>query len=313
LASERGSPAGDSAPAGDPAAATWTVRRLAEWATQDFRARGIDTPRLDAELILSQVLRLTRTQLILDYDRELEPEELAKLRAMIQRRRAREPLAYLRGHREFYGREFAVDKRVLVPRPDTEALVDVALRRTAPLALAARVLDLCTGSGAVAISLAKERPTTRVLGTDVSEEALTVARANARALGAYNVGFVHADLFEGIAAVLERAGWPRRFDLVVSNPPYIPSAEIQTLMPDVRDHEPHLALDGGASGLEFYRRIAHEAPEWLVPGGVLALEVGAGQAPEVTAMLADRGFSDVRSERDLARIERVVHGVWTPR
>lgn len=288
----------------------WTVRRLAEWATQDFRARGIETPRLDAELILSDVLALSRTQLILDYDRELEDTELVKLRALIQRRRAREPLAYLRGQREFYGRVFAVDRRVLVPRPDTETLVDVALKRSADRFLGTRILDLCTGSGAVAISLAKERRTARVLGTDIAGDALAVARGNAHKLGAYNVGFVHADLFDGVGAVLDRAGIPRRFELIVSNPPYIPSDEIATLMPDVRDHEPHLALDGGADGLDFCRRIVRDAPEWLTPGGALAIELGAGQAPAGMQLMSERGFVDVRAERDLARIERVVHGVW---
>jgi len=292
------------------ASEAWTVRRLAEWATQDFKTRGIESPRLDAELILCDVLALTRTQLIIDYDRELEDPELVKLRAMIQRRRTREPMAYLRGHREFYGREFAVDRRVLVPRPDTETLIDVALKRTAERSLGTRILDLCTGSGAIAITLAKERRTARVLGTDISEDALAVARQNARTLGAYNVGFVAADLFEGVGPVLDRAGMRRRFELVVSNPPYIPSEEIATLMADVRDHEPRLALDGGADGLDFLKRIVDAAPDWLAPNGVLAMELGAGQAPAVMELFSARGFTDVRAERDLARIERVVHGVW---
>ena len=292
------------------ASEAWTVRRLAEWATQDFKTRGIESPRLDAELILCDVLGLTRTQLIIDYDRELEDPELVKLRAMIQRRRTREPMAYLRGHREFYGREFAVDRRVLVPRPDTETLIDVALKRTAERSLGTRILDLCTGSGAIAITLAKERRTARVLGTDISEDALAVARQNARTLGAYNVGFVAADLFEGVGLVLDRAGMRRRFELVVSNPPYIPSEEIGTLMADVRDHEPRLALDGGADGLDFLKRIVDAAPDWLAPNGVLAMELGAGQAPAVMELFSARGFTDVRAERDLARIERVVHGLW---
>ena len=290
----------------------WTVRRLAEWAAQDFRARGIETPRLDAEVLLSDVLQRTRTQLILDCDRELSDDELAVLRGLIKRRRGREPLAYLRGHREFYGREFLVDKRVLVPRPDTEALVDAALRRTAQRPLGTRVLDLCTGSGAIAISLAKERRTARVLGTDVSDDALVVARANALKLGAYNVGFVRADLFDGVAAVMARAGMPPRFELITGNPPYIPTGEIATLMADVRDHEPHLALDGGPDGLDLVRRIVQDAPDWLTAGGALALEIGAGQAPAVAALFEARGFGDVRCERDLARIERVVHGAWNP-
>jgi release factor glutamine methyltransferase len=288
----------------------WTVRRLAEWATQDFRTRGIETPRLDAEVLLSDVLHLTRTQLILDYDRELSDAELAILRGLIKRRRSREPLAYLRGHREFYGRDFLVDKRVLVPRPDTEALVDVALRRTAERPLGTRVLDLCTGSGAVAISFAKERRTARVLGTDISNDALAVARANAQKLGAYNVGFVQSDLFDGVPAMMARAKMPARFELITSNPPYIPSADIPTLMADVRDHEPHLALDGGGDGLHLVRIIVQSAPDFLIHGGAMAMEIGAGQAPAVAALFTERGFTDVRSERDLARIERVVHGVW---
>lgn len=288
----------------------WTVRRLAEWATADFRARGIESPRLDAELILSDVLGLSRTQLILDYDRELEDDELGKLRGLVQRRRAHEPMAYLRGQREFFGRSFRVDKRVLVPRPDTETLVEAALRRSAGRSLSARVLDLCTGSGAVAITLAKEQRTARVLGTDVSPDALAVARDNAARLGAYNVGFVQADLFDGVREVLARAGWSPSFDVITANPPYIPSGEITELMPDVRDYEPHLALDGGADGLDLVRRIVEQAPSYLAEGGALALEIGAGQAPAVAELLAARGFADVRSERDLARIERVVHGVW---
>ena len=284
------------------------MRRLAEWATADFRARGIESPRLDAELIVADVLGVSRTQLILDYDRELSPEERHVLRALVQRRRAREPMAYLRGQREFFGRDFHVDKRVLVPRPDTEVLVETALR-LGP-ALGGRFLDLCTGSGAVGISIAKERPTSRVLCTDISNDALTVARANARRLGAYKVGFVQGDLFEGVAETLARAGYSPRFDVIVSNPPYIPSAEIATLMPDVRDHEPHLALDGGVDGLDLVRRIIDRAPDFLVRGGGLALEIGAGQADAVATLLSARGFTHVARARDLARIERVVHGTW---
>lgn len=284
----------------------WTIRRLVEWATEDFRARGIESPRLDADLLVGHVLGLTRTQLILDFERPLSPAELAKLRALVLRRRAREPMAYVLGSREFYGRSFAVDARVLVPRPDTETLIDTALARTRARSLHLRVLDLCTGSGAVAITLAKERRTTEVVGTDISEDALAVARANAQALGAYNVGFVRADLFDGLDTAVGR----RPYDLIVSNPPYIPSAEIATLMADVRDHEPRLALDGGDDGLDFYRRLADDAPAWLTPGGVLAVEVGAGQADDVSELLGARGFAELRQDRDLARIARVVSGTW---
>jgi release factor glutamine methyltransferase len=223
---------------------------------------------------------------------------------MVKRRRTHEPVAYLLGAREFYGRSFKVDARVLVPRPDTETLVDVALARTERVSLAMRALDLCTGSGCVAITLARQRPTSRVHATDLSADALAVARENAQRLGAYNVSFAQGDLFAAVARP------PAPFDVITANPPYIPAAEIATLMPDVRDFEPKMALDGGADGLDFVRRIVDDAPAQLVPGGVLAMEIGAGEAPDAARLLEARGFKRVTITRDLARIERVVDGVW---
>ena len=209
-------------------------------------------------------------------------------------------MAYLLGQREFYGRVFKVDKRVLVPRPDTETLVDVALERTRACSMSMRLLDLCTGSGCVAITLARERPTSRVTATDVSADALEVARANAQRLGAYNVAFVEGDLYAPVAGA--------RFDVITANAPYIATSEIATLMPDVRDFEPRLALDGGADGLDLVRRIVADAHGVLVPGGVLALEVGAGEAPAVAALLSEHGFASVDVRRDYGKIERVVSG-----
>jgi release factor glutamine methyltransferase len=276
----------------------WTIASLIAWATEDFRTKGIDTPKLDAEVLVSAALDLTRMQLILQHDRPLSPAELSQLRGLIKRRRQREPIAYLVGSKEFYGHKFRVSDAVLIPRPDTETLVDVALARSADIDLSARVLDLCTGSGCVAIALAKARRTTTVLGVDISQAALEVANANAAALGAYNVAFAHSDIFAGLAGQM--------FDVVVSNPPYIASAEIETLQPEIRTYEPKLALDGGADGLGFYRTICREAASYLAPGGVLALEVGAGQAHDVETMLAQAGYIEVQKARDLGRIERVV-------
>jgi release factor glutamine methyltransferase len=176
----------------------WTIESVLKWATDDFRAKGIESPRLDAEVLLAEALASTRVQLIVDAKRPLEAGELARFRELVKRRRAREPVAYLRGEREFYGRAFKVDKRVLVPRPDTEILVEVALQRGAYCSMSMRALDLCTGSGCVAITLARERPTSRVTATDVSEGALALARENALRLGAYNVAFVKGDLFAGV-------------------------------------------------------------------------------------------------------------------
>ena len=294
-----------------PAPQTWTIEAVVKWATDDFRARGIDNPRLDAEILLSHALGTNRMQLILDGKRPLAPDELARFRELVKRRRAREPVAYLLGQREFYGRPFRVDSRVLIPRPDTETLVDVALLRTRACSMSMRALDLCTGSGCVAITLARERPTSHVVGTDKSEGALALARENALRLGAYNVSFRQGDLYDALPAAQEQAKAPPRFDLVTANPPYIPSGEIATLMPDVREFEPRLALDGGDDGLAVARRVVADAPRVLVPGGVLAMEIEAEPsiAAAVRDLFARAGFVDVEIARDYGRRERVVSGV----
>jgi release factor glutamine methyltransferase len=280
---------------------TWTIDAVVRWATDDFRARGIDKPRLDAEVLLAHALGTTRMQLVIDAKKPLAPGELARFREMVKRRRTHEPVAYLLGAREFYGRSFKVDRRVLIPRPDTETLVDVALARTEGVSLSMRALDLCTGSGCVAITLARQRPTSRVHATDVSDGALEVARENALRLGAYNVSFGRGDLYEA-------APPGARFDVITANPPYIASAEVETLQADIKDFEPRLALDGGADGLTIAARVIAGAPAWLAPGGVLAIEIGQGEAPDVVARFEASGFTDVTVTRDLARIERVVSG-----
>jgi release factor glutamine methyltransferase len=281
----------------------WTIRRVITWAMEDLRKRGSPSPRLDVELLLGLVLKMSRVQLIIDADRPLAKEELGRYRALHQRRRSGEPVAYLTGVREFYGRPFRVDARVLIPRPDTEILVEVALARTRRISLSARVLDLCTGSGCVAITLGKERPTTRVLAVDLSPDALTVARENALRLGAVNVGFAEGDLFSPLKRGRDK------FDLITANPPYIAVGEIPTLQLDVRAFEPRLALAGGEDGLETVRRLVAEAPAFLAEGGVLAVEIGAGQAPDTRVIFERAGFSDIEAARDLGGHERVVSGV----
>ncbi len=282
---------------------TWTIEAVLRWATEDFRARGLDKPLLDAQVLLAHALGASRTQLIIDAKKPLAPEELARFRDMVKRRRAHEPVAYVLGAREFYGRSFRVDKRVLVPRPDTETLVDGALARTEACSMSMRALDLCTGSGCVAITLAKQRPTARVHATDVSADALAVAADNAQRLGAYNLSFSRGDLFDAVPS-----GLPP-FDVVTANPPYIATAEIATLSRDIHEHEPRLALDGGADGLSLVRRVVAGAPDVLAPGGVLAVEVGAGEAPAVARLFEERGFLRVTITRDYGRIERVVDGI----
>jgi release factor glutamine methyltransferase len=289
-----------SSAASQPAA--WTIESVLRWAADDFRARGIETSRLDAELLLAHALSTTRIQLVVDAKRPLDADELTRFRERVKRRRLREPVAYILGSREFYGRAFRVDARVLVPRPDTETLVEVALDRTRHIALAMRALDLCTGSGCVAISLARERPTSQVVGADISLDALAVARENALRLGAYNVAFCDGDLFEAIDP-------SHRFDLVTANPPYVVSNEIDSLQPEICCHEPRVALDGGEDGLDIVRRIVRSASAHLARAGVLAVEVGAGSAPAVAELFAQAGFEQVAVVRDYGRIERVVSGV----
>jgi release factor glutamine methyltransferase len=285
------------------AARDWTVRDVVVWMTDDLRKRGVEGARLDAELIVAQALGIDRVKVIVGGERSLEPAELETIRALFRRRRTSEPVAYLRGVREFYGRPFRVDKRVLVPRPDTEILVQVALERLRGHELSARVLDVCTGSGCVAVTLKLESPTMSVDATDLSRDALVVARDNAHRLGAiWNVRFLHGDLFQPL-------GDPSpRYDLITANPPYIATGEIETLQADIREHEPRMALDGGGDGLDLVRRIVAEAPRWLRPGGALAMEIGAGQADAVAALFA-RHLSDVRRTRDYGGHERVISGL----
>ncbi len=278
----------------------WTVRRVLGWTAQHFEKLGLDSPRLTAEVLLAHVLRTSRVRLYTDLDRPLEAAELAAYRGLIARRATGEPTHYLTGTREFYGRPFTVDARVLVPRPETELLVEAVLQGI-PRDRDVRFLDLCTGSGCVGITLALERPRARVLATDLSSAAAEVARANAAALGAADRFEVRAgDLFAPIE------GEPP-FDALVANPPYVPRGELPTLSAEVR-REPVEALDGGVDGLDVVRRIAVGARRWLVPGGLLALEIGDGQGPAVHSLLEAAGYGSVRIERDLARHDRLALG-----
>jgi release factor glutamine methyltransferase len=282
--------------------ADWSIARVLRWATEDFQSRGIPNPRLDAELLLSHTLELDRVHLIIESRRVLSAEELAAFRSSIKRRRAGEPIAYILGRREFFGLSISVDARVLIPRPDTETLVEVALRRTRAQSMYGRALDLCTGSGCVALAFAKARPTWRVTGLDLSSEALGLARYNAARVGAiWGVRFIASNLFEKLEA-------NERFELLTANPPYIASEEIDALDPGIRDFEPRLALDGGSDGLRVIRRVVQEAPIWLASGGLLAVEVGAEQGKGVRELFAKAGFGAIEGERDYGGHERIISG-----
>jgi release factor glutamine methyltransferase len=286
----------------------WTVGRVVTWAADDFRRRGIESPRFEAELLLAHALKIDRMHVIIEPARSLDDGELARYRDFIRRRRAGEPVAYIRGEKEFYGRVFHIDKRVLVPRPDTEILVETALRRTGGSSMGGRYLDLCTGSGCVAVSLAKERPTCKVFAVDLSSDALAVAVENAIRLGTiFPMVFLQGDLYEPLAAFP-----PLRFELITANPPYITDADFATLPRDVRGFEPRLALTGGADGLAVLRRVVSGARARLRPGGVLAVEMGAGQSEGVQALFAEAGFADIVVDKDYGGHERVVSGVAGP-
>ena len=285
----------------------WTVGRVVSWAADDFRRRGIESPRFEAELLLAYALKIDRMHVIIEPTRPLDDGELARYRELIRRRRSGEPVAYIRGEKEFYGRVFHIDKRVLVPRPDTEILVETALRRTMASSMGGRYLDLCTGSGCVAVSLARERPTCKVFAVDLSPDALAVAVTNAIRLGAvFQMAFLLGDLFESLAGL---AGL--RFELITANPPYIADPEFATLPADVRGFEPRMALTGGPDGLDVLRRVIGGARARLRPGGVLAVEMGAGQAEGVKALFAEAGFTDIAVDNDYGGHERVVSGCTT--
>jgi release factor glutamine methyltransferase len=279
----------------------WSIKRVLAWASDDLKRRGNDTARLDVELLLGRVLGLDRIGLILQSERPLSAQELDRFRDLFKRRRAGEPVAYLLGEREFYGIMLRVDARVLVPRPDSERLVEVALDRTRARSMLGQALDLCTGSGCVAIAFARQRPTWRVTASDISPDALAVATANAHRTGAIrNLRLVQGSLFAAVTA--------ERFDLITANPPYIAAGEIAELPVDVRDFEPRLALDGGADGLDFIRKIATEAPTHLTRDGVLAMEIGAEQGAAALRILQTAGYREVTLARDLGGRDRVVSG-----
>ncbi|MEZ4220110.1 MAG: peptide chain release factor N(5)-glutamine methyltransferase [Polyangiaceae bacterium] len=280
----------------------WTVDRVLAWAIQDFQTRGIDSARLEAELLLSGVLALDRIQLILQRSRPLNGDELSRFRDHIKRRRRGEPLFYILGRREFFGHSFRVTAAVLIPRPDSEVLVETALARTQSRSMYGNLLDLCTGSGCIAVAFAKQRRTWRVLATDISEAALEVARHNVLRLGVvHQVELRAGDLFRAVPA-------GRRFDAIVANPPYIPGADVEALDVGIREFEPKLALSGGDDGLDVLRRIVRDAPSFLLPSGSLSLEIQFDQGEAVSALLRESGFEDVQVHRDLGQRDRVVSG-----
>lgn len=276
-----------------------TVMELLGKATPWLKGKGIESAKVDAELLLAKALGIRRLDIYLQFDRPVSTSEQDAFRELIRRRAASEPVAYLVGTRGFYKSDFEVAPGVLIPRPETELVVETALARAgtrSPL----RILDVGTGSGCIAVSLARELPEAVVVALDKSADALAIARRNAEALAPGRVDLRESD---GFAAVRGKT-----FHLVVSNPPYIPSADVPKLMRDVKDFEPALALDGGADGLAFVREWSKGAFAHLERDGWAIFEIGVGQADSAPALFRDAGFTDVSVQDDLAAIPRVVSG-----
>jgi len=276
---------------------TWTVRSLLVWSREWLQKRGVDNARLDAELLLAKALGCDRIRLYIDGEKPLTPEELARFKPLLQRRGQREPVAYILGTREFYGRPFAVGPGVFIPRPETELLVQLALEAIPD---DAQVLDLCAGSGAVGVTIAAERPKARVDLVEASKEAAAFARKNAEQHAKGRATVYEGDLFAALPS-------PTRYHAVVSNPPYIALADKPGLAKEL-DHEPGLALFSGAEGLEVIRPLVAQAPRWVVPGGLFAIEIDPRQASVVQDLFQRAGFLRVKVQNDLAGLARHVFG-----
>ncbi|KAA0676556.1 peptide chain release factor N(5)-glutamine methyltransferase [Roseomonas genomospecies 6] len=277
---------------------TITLHQLRRTAESSLREAGVDTPDLDARLLVEHALSLTRSDLFIKANDPIPDSDAARVLALVARRAAREPVGRILGHREFWTIDLALNPDTLEPRPDTETLVEAVLKslpdRTAPL----RLLDLGTGTGCILLALLAELPDATGLGVDLSPGAVAAAMENAARNGlAERARFQTGNWGAGLA---------ERFDVVVSNPPYIPSADIATLDPEVREHDPLRALDGGTDGLDAYRIIAGQMPDLLRPGGLAGLEVGQGQAADVAELLAAAGLEPVGVFRDLGGVERCV-------
>lgn len=278
-----------------------TVLEALHRGTAFLDRKAVPEARLEAEVLLAFALGKPRIHLYTGFDQPLVAAEIDAYRRLLTRRAAGEPTAYLTGEKEFWSMSFLVDARVLIPRPDTERLVEAAAQRGGR-----RVLEIGTGSGAVALALARELPDARIVATDLSADALEVARANAHRHGlAERVRFAQGDLFAPVAG--------ERFDLVVSNPPYVPHLDIPRLQPEIAYHEPRIALDGGPDGLAILRRLVAEAPAHLEPGGWLLSEMGDGQAPAVVALAEAAGFEAIEVLRDLAGRPRTLAARWPGR
>ncbi len=279
---------------------TWRVLDLIEWTTKYFERHEVPTPRLDAELLLGHLLQKSRLQLYLSFEMPVFQEPLSKFRELIKKRIAHTPVSYLTNHKEFMSLDFYVDPRVLIPRPETETLVETVLQQQKE---PCRFVDIGTGCGAIAISFGHHRPDWELIATDFSTEALVVAQQNALTHNcADRLTFLQGDLFEPLRELPNP-----RYDWIASNPPYVSTDDASTLPLDVREHEPEIALFAGVDGLDIIRRIVTDAPQFLNPQGKLILEIGHNQSHAVQALIRSQpAYKRCEAIKDYSGIERVV-------
>jgi len=285
---------------GKDSPSNWTISEVLKWTADDFAAKGIDTPRLDAEMLLAAALGCPRVKLYMDYDQVPPEDALSKFREYVKRRRDRESVAHILGSKGFHDIEVAVGPGRFVPRPETEILVDEAVLHLRKAGIKApRLLDLCTGTGAIALAVLKAVPGLSAWAVDIDPEAKKLVIHNAEKNGLSDrVEFREGDLFGPVKDLAP-------FHVITCNPPYVPSGELPSLMPEVREHESHLALDGGEEGTDIIKKVLEGAPSHLESGGRLLFEVGEGQAPLLPG-LAPAGMVHEYTREDLAGIERIV-------
>ena len=272
-----------------------TYREAVEFGTKCLTDAGVPDAALDAWYLLQMVCKIERSYYYVHGEEDITQDAQKEYEISVQKRAEHIPLQYIIGEQEFMGLRFKVNSNVLIPRQDTETLVEQVLKIVKP---GMKVLDLCTGSGCVLISVLKNAPELTGMGSDISKTALLVAKENAK-LHEVDAEWVRSDLFDNITET---------FDVIMANPPYIPTGEILSLMPEVRDFEPENALDGGADGLDFYRKIAGQVKDYLNPGGYVYMEIGYDQGEAVSELMRNAGFTEVEVIKDLARNDRVVKG-----
>lgn len=282
----------------------WNIKELLDWITDFFTQKALDSPRLTAELLVSHILSLNRIELYTNFDRLVSKPNLDRLRRLVKRAAQNEPVAYLIGKCEFYSLEFEVTRDCLIPRPETELLVERAIEFLRQRPSKKLVCDLCTGSGCIAVATAKNVADTDFIATDISNSALQVAAQNARKHNVTErIKFLHGDLFEPLVPQIDKC-W---FDLVVCNPPYVTSGEYETLERNIKDYEPAGALLGGKDGLDIYRKICEQVIQFLKPDSAMIFEIGYAQGKSVTELLDQtKLFTDIHIEKDAHNNDRII-------